>query len=299
MKINLCHEVDVCLAQVLLLGSTRAFGNWNTSDAVRLSKMPLADWWWVDVMIPVGDTICFKFAIQSAQGRITWEPILDRSATIPDSLGHSLYFRYGEAGLLSPRVQVSPQLMRAFCKVLSKIERGRASISGPHGHHGGNPDNPGIPIVPGHDKKARMGYILQEGGDSIEARLRSGEAAAVDLLSDSSRSVIARNTGASAPPSSAGAAATTAATAAATAITAAAVTASAALAAPRVLQHGLSTIAWARFKILTRPPPKLTQLSPSAFGRDFMLETLRATSGRLRGGLSSSKSRLVRSESLP
>lgn len=257
--------------QVLLLGSSKAFGNWNPSNAVVLTKVPLVDWWWADVMIPVGDTISFKFAIRSEHGSIIWEPILDRSATAPDSLSHTFCFEFGQPGLLAPHEQVSPQLLRAY-GALEDAKDHSFTV---------------------HAEKAEMeDPALWAADASIRARL---EAATVGTSLVSSKSAVVCKTGSSTPFSSAVASASSAtvATAAAAAV---AVSASSALAGPLVVRHGLSAITRARLRVLTRPPPQLTKVSASNFGRDFILEKLRATRGKLREGFSSGKSRITRSD---
>jgi hypothetical protein len=286
------------MEEVLLLGSSRAFGNWNTSSAVVLQHIPFGDWWWGEVFVPVGDTVQFKFAIRDATGKITWEPIMDRSATIPDAVFHSLYFRFGEAGVVAPHMQIAPQLLRAFCRILSrKNGRNKTSLLLPEG-------DTAVAIAGARDG------VQEPRDEKPQPRTTSREAHPVTPLHGSGspggpgatptvdfsskwagRALV--STPVAAPP------ATALPAGSAAVLSAVAVTATTAYvaqaAAPMLVAQSLAAIARARLRVMTRPPPQLTSLSPSRFGRDFLVETLEAAQRKLKQGFSAGGARISRS----
>lgn len=69
---------------VFVVGSIPALGGWDTSKAIRLSSAAYPDWA-VEVALPAGVAIEYKYIRKSADGRVTWESGANRTVTLPGS----------------------------------------------------------------------------------------------------------------------------------------------------------------------------------------------------------------------
>lgn len=69
---------------VYVVGSIPALGSWDTSKAIRLSSAAYPDWA-VEVALPAGVTVEYKYIRKSADGKVTWESGANRVVTLPGS----------------------------------------------------------------------------------------------------------------------------------------------------------------------------------------------------------------------
>jgi hypothetical protein len=72
---------------IFLTGNTVELGNWATTwdGAVGPMLAPNYPNWFLNVSVPAGQTIQFKFIKIAANGAVTWEAGANRSYTVPTS----------------------------------------------------------------------------------------------------------------------------------------------------------------------------------------------------------------------
>jgi len=72
---------------IFLTGNTVELGNWNTTwdGAVGPMLTPNYPNWFLNVSVPAGQTIQFKFIKIAANGTVTWESGSNHSYTVPAS----------------------------------------------------------------------------------------------------------------------------------------------------------------------------------------------------------------------
>lgn len=75
---------------VYLSGSIDALGNWDTNNAVALSADEYTsgdNLWYVDVSLPAGTSLQYKYFIVQSDGSVSWEADPNHSFTVPAECG--------------------------------------------------------------------------------------------------------------------------------------------------------------------------------------------------------------------
>ncbi|MEV5597489.1 carbohydrate-binding module family 20 domain-containing protein [Streptomyces sp. NPDC052496] len=71
---------------IYVVGDHPALGGWNTSKARKLDPASYPTWK-LDVDLPAGTSIAYKYLRKDAAGHVTWESGADRRATVPTGAG--------------------------------------------------------------------------------------------------------------------------------------------------------------------------------------------------------------------
>ncbi|GCD48203.1 carbohydrate-binding module family 20 domain-containing protein [Streptomyces paromomycinus] len=74
---------------VYVVGDNAALGNWNTSKALKLDPASYPTWK-LDVKLPAGTSIAYKYLRKDATGHVTWEGGANRRTTVPSGPGIKL-----------------------------------------------------------------------------------------------------------------------------------------------------------------------------------------------------------------
>jgi hypothetical protein len=94
-----------------------AYHYWDQSEGVELATSEVDfPWWCAEVAVPVGNTVEYKFAIRTADGRMIWEQGENRKTVIPD--GETvLSFIFGNETTPAPQVETP----RGWLKLLAGV----------------------------------------------------------------------------------------------------------------------------------------------------------------------------------